>query len=382
MRLPITYNYHFGRNLLVVVTLIVISIFVVISRAGAAPNDSAHDGRLVTFHDRGTEHVILTHAQTVRDALADADIAVVDEDMVEPSRDEQLVATDYTVNIYRARPVIVVDGASRQKIMTAAQTPTSISAAAGLKLHDEDKAKLSASDDIVADGAGVTLTIDRATEFSLELYGTRTTAYSRAETVGDMLLEKNIRMAANDTLSVSSSTPLTTGMAVAVWRNGVQTATVDEPIAFPVRQIQDVDQPAGYTKIQTPGTNGRKSVTYQITMQNGKEVSRTTIQTVVLEQPKEQVMIVGAKPSFSGDFAAALVKLRKCESGGNYANKKNPMYRGAYQYSYSTWANYGGYRDPADAPPAVQDQAARNTYLRRGWQPWPNCGKSLPDTYR
>ena len=77
-------------------------------------------------------------------------------------RNEELVATDYTVNIYRARPVIVVDGATREKIMTAAQTSESIAKAAGLTLHDEDKAKLQASEDIVSDGAGVILNIDRA----------------------------------------------------------------------------------------------------------------------------------------------------------------------------------------------------------------------------
>jgi uncharacterized protein YabE (DUF348 family) len=382
MRLSFKQYYPSRLRLLVVLALFVTSTFIGFSQAAAATGDVARDGRLVTFHDRDEQRVILTHAQTVRDALADAHISVVSEDIVEPGLSEPLVATDYTVNIYRARPVIVVDGASRQKIMTAAQTAAGISDAAGMQLHDEDTTKMTASSDVVADGAGVTLTIDRATSFALNLYGTATTAYSRAKTVGEMLDDKRIQLAQSDTLSLDRNTPLTAGMTVAIWRNGVQTATLEEPIAFPTRQIQDVDQPAGYRKVQTPGTNGRKNVTYQIMMQNGKEVSRAAIQTVVIDQPKEQVEIVGAKPAFGGDFAAALAKLRSCESGGNYANKKNPLYRGAYQYSYSTWANYGGYYDPADAPAAVQDQAARNTYLRRGWQPWPNCGKGLPDTYR
>ncbi|MDB5177074.1 MAG: exported protein of unknown function [Candidatus Saccharibacteria bacterium] len=382
MRFSFKHHFPFRLHLLVVLALFVVSTFVAISQVSAATPDQARDGRLVTFHDRDEEKVILTHAQNVRDALAEAHISVVDEDMVEPGLNEPLVATDYTVNIYRARPVIVVDGMARQKIMTAAQTASAISSAAGMQLHDEDTTKMTASTDVVNDGAGVTLTIDRATAFSFNLYGTTTTAYSRAETVGGMLSDKHIQLASNDTLSVDSKTPLTAGMTVSIWRNGAQTATIEEAIAFPVRQVQDVDQPAGYRKIETPGTNGKKSVTYQITMQNGKEVSRAAIQSVVIDQPKEQVEIVGAKPAFGGDFAAALAKLRACEAGGNYANKNNPSYRGAYQYSYSTWANYGGYYDPADAPAAVQDQAARNTYLKRGWQPWPNCGKGLPDTYR
>lgn len=76
----------------------------------------------------------------------------------------------------------------------------------------------------------------------------------------------------------------------------------------------------------------------------------------------------------SGDVWEAL---RKCESGGDYASKRNPRYRGAYQYDYATWSNYAGYVDPADAPPAVQDAKAQETQARRGWSPWPACARKL-----
>ncbi len=382
MRIPYTFSQFRRVHIAILAGLFVFLVSFLFSTAGASSDDTAKDGRLITIHDRGAQKIILTHARTVADALTDADINLAAEDQVEPQLDSELVATDYTVNIYRARPVIVADGALRQKIMTAAQTPEAIGKAAGIELHDEDKAMLGPSDDIITDGAGIQLTIDRAAAFTLNLYGKSSTAYSREQTVGAMLAKKNITLGPDDSLSVARDKQLVSGMTVEIWRNGVQTATVEEPIVFPTRSVQDADQPVGYRKVQTPGTNGRKNVTYEITMQNGKEVSRKVIQSVTLEEPKEQIEIIGAKPSFSGDFAAALAKLRACESGGNYANKKNSLYRGAYQYSYSTWANYGGYYDPADAPPAVQDQAARNTYLRRGWQPWPNCGANLPDTYR
>jgi len=355
---------------------------VFISHASASTSDTARDGRLVTFHDRGQSRVILTHAQTVRDALKDARISVVKEDSVEPGIDEQLVATDYTVNIYRARPVIVIDGAVRQKVMTAAQTPEGIAKAASIELHDEDVTKLgSSTGTMVADGASVTLTIDRATPVQLTLYGKVSTVYTRAKTVGDMLKTKHITLQKDDDLSVPASTPISAGMAIAIWRNGVQTATVEEPIAFPVRQIKDADQPASYHKVQTPGTNGRKNVTYEITMKNGKEVSRKVIQSVTLEEPKEQVEVVGAKPSFNGDFAAALAKLRSCEGGYNSWNPAGPYY-GAYQFNKGTWSSVADPAKYGNATPAEQDEAAHKLYLRRGWQPWPVCGKSLPDVYR
>lgn len=70
------------------------------------------------------------------------------------------------------------------------------------------------------------------------------------------------------------------------------------------------------------------------------------------------------------------LKLRYCESGNNYANKRNPSYRGAYQFAFSTWGNYGGFYDPADAPPEVQDAKAQATFNSSGWRPW-GCAYSL-----
>lgn len=384
MKITHHFNRFRGYHIALLAAFLAVSTGVAFTSAGAANTDQAKNGRLITIHDRGQEKVILTHAQTVRDAISDAQLAITADDKVEPNLDDPLIATDYTVNIYRARPVVVVDGMVRQKIMTAAQTASGIAAAANMKLQDEDETKLGVSKDIISDGASTVLEIDRAVAFTLNLYGKATAAYSQEATVGDMLSKKKITLGADDSLSVATSTKLTNGMTVEIWRNGTQTASVEEPIAFPVRQIKDADQPVSYKKVQSPGTNGKKNVTYEITMQNGKEVSRKIIQSVVIEEPKEQIEVVGAKPSFGGDFGEALAKLRACESGGNYANKKNPTYRGAYQFGYQTWANNGGYADPADAPPALQDAAARALYERRGWQPWPSCSKKLdlPDIYR
>lgn len=347
------------RNFLVVGGLFILLSCLYIGQAGAASSDpAAHGGRLVTFHDRGQSKVILTHTQTVRDALNDAKIPVVAEDIVEPGLDQELVATDYTVNVYRARPIIVVDGAVRQKVMTAAQTTDGIAKAAGVALRDEDGTTLTQSRDVVADGAGEILIVERAKAFKLNLYGTETTAYSRAPTVGQMLTDKGIRLGPNDSLSVAVDAPLTAGMTVSLWRNGVQTATVEESIPFSTREIQDLDRPVGYKKVQTAGTKGKKSVTYEITMKDGKEIKRKVIQSIVLKKPTEEVVVVGAKNNYSGSLNDWLYQLRMCESHGNYKTNTGNGYYGAYQFSISTWNSLNtGYERADLAPPAVQDKA-------------------------
>lgn len=358
--------------------------FLLMTRVSAADDHQPRKGRLVTVHDRGQDRVILTDAHTIKDALGEAGIHLDDNDTVEPAIDEKLVANSYYVNIYRARPVIVVDGAIREKIMTPYQTADKIAADAGLTLHDEDKTTLKPTEDIISQGAGLELKIDRATPFSLVLYGKKTDSYTQATTVADMLKAKNIKLGANDTLSLDKNTPITAGMTVEIWRNGKQTVTEEQPIAFETEKIKDVDREVGYREVKTLGVNGKKSVTYEIEMKNGQELARKEIQVVVLEQPKKQVEIVGSKLSntFSGSFAEALARLRSCE--GKYTSNTGNGYYGAYQFDKQTWGGYGGYAVASDAPPAVQDEKAWLTYQRRGWQPWPSCSRSqgLQDIYR
>jgi uncharacterized protein YabE (DUF348 family) len=342
--------------------------------------------RLITIHDRGIDKGILTRATTLRAAFAEASIQTDVNDMIEPGLDEVLSAKTYDVNIYRARPITIIDGTTRQKVMSSYQTSRQIAEQAGVTLQNEDITAMSANSDMVSEGAGVTLTIKRATAFTLVLYGTKTPAYTQAATVGEMLSQKGITLGGEDTLSVTSATPMRAGLSVELWRNGKQTATEEQDVSFATEKIKDVDKEVGFKEVKTPGEKGKRTVTFEIEMKNGKEVGRKEIQSVITKEPKKQVEVIGAKMTntFSGGFGEALGRLRGCEAGGNYANKKNPAYRGAYQYDYSTWANYGGFYDPADAPAAVQDQKAWETYQRRGWQPWPSCkvSQGLQDIYR
>jgi uncharacterized protein YabE (DUF348 family) len=113
------------------------------------------------------------------------------------------------------------------------------------------------------------MNIERATAFTFEFYGKVTQDYTMARTIGDMLKEKRITMGKDDGISPSVSTPITAGMTVKLWRNGVQTITTEEDVAFTTRQVKDADHEVGYKQVQTKGENGKRTVTYEINMQNG-----------------------------------------------------------------------------------------------------------------
>lgn len=257
---------------------------------------ASQGGRLITVHDRGEEVTFLTQKTNLKEAFLEQGISINEKDTVEPAIDEELIAPDYKVNIYRARPVTVIDGMTRTKVVTAYQSPQRIAEDAGITLYPEDSTVLSLPEDLIKDGAGLQLVIQRATPISVILYGKETELRTQAKTVEGVLEEKGIKLASNDRISVSKTTPVQAGMSFRLWREGKQTITATEDIPFAVEQIKDADRSVGYSQVQKPGSNGSKSVTYEIEIQDGQEVSRRVIASVTITEPITQVEVVGSKP--------------------------------------------------------------------------------------
>jgi uncharacterized protein YabE (DUF348 family) len=281
--------------------LVVISaaFFIVSGVTHAGSEKPVGNGRILTIYDRGSEKKIISQAATIGDALKEANVSINEKDVIEPSLSQKMVASDYKVNIYRARPVIIIDGTTRTKIITAYQTPQQIAAEAGVKLFDEDRVSLDLSDDIITDGAGLRLTINRATSFTFTLYGKVMTARTFSKTVGEMLNEKGIKLTASDKILPEIGMPISEGLAIRVWREGKDVVNIDEAINFDTDTIEDIDQSVGYSAVRVAGENGNRSVSYEIAIQDGVEVGRKEIASIVTKQPKKQTMVIGVKGKYT-----------------------------------------------------------------------------------
>jgi uncharacterized protein YabE (DUF348 family) len=317
-------NAFIERRVLLIATSSIVALFfglVLAHQADAQSTQPVSGERLLSVYDEGVEKGVLTRASTLREAFQEAGIRTDPNDRVEPGLDDKLESSHYEVNIYRARPVTIVDGETRIKVMSPYRTAKQIAEEAGLMLHDEDIATMTAGTDVVGQGMGTQLAITRATEFKLKLYGKQVTAYTQAKTVAEMLKDKGITLGSGDTISVPLSAPITTGMAVDIWRNGAQTVTDEQAIPFATQKILDMDHPIGYHQVKTKGAAGVRLVTYVVVMQGGKEVGRKMIQSVVNSQPKTQVELIGNKP---------VNPLSKSKGAGYFTDSQGVSHRETY----------------------------------------------------
>ena len=195
---------------------------------------------LVHVYDRGEEKTIVTNALTVRQTLQAAKISIDEKmDTVEPNIDMELTGSKYQVNIFRARPITIVDGNKRLKITTAEQTPALIAKAAGMTLYREDKTQFTNSENLLVNGVGLVMKIERAKQ---------------------------------------------------------RTVTEEVDIDFQIEQVRDDSQPIGFKSVRQLGEKGVRKITYQVEINGEREVSRREMSSEIMRQPKKQVEIIGTKP--------------------------------------------------------------------------------------
>ncbi len=339
--------------------ILLLLVFGVVSNKSA----SASDNRVVTISVDGQEQTISTSVETVNEVLDRAGVEVSKHDLVEPAQDTKILTGVFSINVYRARPVTVVDGNVEKTVMSPYDSPRLIAQSAGIKVFNEDRYILERVNDIVTSGAiGERLTVDRATLVTINYYGNLIKHRTHKEKVKAVLEEKNIKYKANDTIRPSLHTEIRSGSTISIVQNGTRIITKTEVIPASVETIRDNNMKLGEQKVKQEGSDGSKIVTYKQKLENGRVISKQVVEEVIKKQPVKRIVIVGTLSTYSGGPLSEeqINFLGNCESGMTANRNSGNGYYGAFQFSESTWNSQGtGYARADLAPLEVQKQAVQ-----------------------
>ncbi len=162
----------------------------------------------------------------------------------------------------------------------------------GIVLNQGDQLNYALSDKIEDDAV---IRIYRASTVKLTYMG-ETKEYTTAKTkVADVLDELGIQVDKNDTVTPSLSAPIRDGLAITVVLTDHHTVTVQEELAYEVQEIENPEFVNGETKLIQKGINGIIEYEYDITYQDGKEVSRTLVREAKLSDPVPEIIECGPK---------------------------------------------------------------------------------------
>jgi len=357
------------RNLIAVgLLLTIVSFGLHTGRLPISPVANADNQRMVSLYVDGTKRLFATNDTTVGAVVKHTGIKLAAGDLVEPSDSTSIAPGQFNINIYRARPVFVVDGSQHFRLESAYQSPHLLAQAAGLNVYPEDNYKTSVITNFVATGAiGEQVSVKRATPFLVKVDGKIQTVRTQATTVGAALDSAGIALGLKDTVAPGTATPVIAGETVQITRVTEALATITETIPRPVQTVIDPTVLKGQTSVRTPGTDGHKTTTYLIHYTDGVETNRTPVQVINQTAPTAQVIVVGTKVIFAGNVeywrpqvvAAAtqygldpnmMLRIMQCESNGNASDVsafvvdgQHPT--GLFQYLPTTWIAAGGTAD-------------------------------------
>lgn len=335
---------------------------------GGTEKVAATDSLIVKISHDGEEQIVPTHESTeVGELLAKLKIPVNDGDVVEPALDTPINQDEFRINVYRAAPVLIIDGGHKTFTFSAASTPRSIATQAGKKVYAEDELDVVPTTNFLRDGAiGKRVVISRSVPVHLNLYGTQVDVRTHAKTVGELMGEKGIELRPGDSLRPKASTPVKEHQQIFILRKGEKIVSSTELVPAPVKYVKDPSLSLGTSAVRQYGSPGKRVVTYWLKTSKDGKVTRKQIQSVVVVPPVQQIVAQGSA-ELSMTVQEWLSKLRQCESGGNYKTNTGNGYYGAYQFSEGTWNSLNtGYARADLAPPYVQDQAIIRNTLRSG----------------
>ena len=264
---------------------------------------------------------------------------------------------------------------------------------AGITVYPEDKVETVPPPEL---GIGSKIIITRATPIQVIDAKKSKTYHTWQTTVAGILKEKKIELLGKDSVSPTLKSPISYAMKVTITRVAEVEVTENQPIAFKKLTKNSVDLERGQTEIQTKGINGEKKIIYLVKRVDGEEVSRSVIDTSVVEEPVSEVKIIGIGPKLakSGPYkdtinaaakeylinGTALMCLMLTESGGS-ADTGYPDgdYKGLFQYTDGYWADasaaagYGG-SSIYNAEAQIFSTARALTHGQSGrWPPWSRC---------
>lgn len=243
------------------------------------------DGRVQT-------RLAVAAGTTVEEALAEAEIAVKEQDFLTPGRGEVLTDDDAEIVISRCAGVTVAVGGEEQKLTLTGATVSDALNEAGIALNLHDYVNHS-TEAYLEDG--MEIFVLRRNEVTLVVDGETRVCLTTAYAVDDLLAEQELVIDAKDRISPSGDTPLADGMEIEVKRVSVKTVKEREPIPFETKTEYSSELYKGESREKTAGVDGEKEITYEITYVNGKPGKKKAVGEKVIKEPVDQVILEGTK---------------------------------------------------------------------------------------
>lgn len=208
----------------------------------------------------------------------------------------------------------------------------------GIVLSDEDKMNVSFDTRLTDD---MVIEIYRAMPIKITAMGETKEYLTTRRKVGEIFEELGFQANEKDIVTPNLTDVVASGADLTLIKTAEEIVTEDEEIPFTVKEKINKDMNSGESKVAQAGQNGIKRYSYQISYQDGVEVSRELVGEEVLVEAVDEVKEVGAKVT-AANFQIASAGSMPSRGGSLSYSKVLQCSATAYDLSYESCGKYPG----------------------------------------
>ena len=196
------------------------------------------------------------------------------------------------LRVYRAIPIVVDDGNLPFTIRTTAQTVGEALREAEITLYLGDIVQPSLGSPV---STGLRVFIQRSTPISLEVDGRLLKTRTQGKTVGDALTQLGVGVAGLDQVSPPLDAPLYENVAIRITRVREDVEIEEDIVPFETVFVPDENLLIDTQQLVNPGAEGITRRRYRVRYEDGEEVSRVLEDKWVAQEPAQRVIAYGQK---------------------------------------------------------------------------------------
>lgn len=272
-----------------------------------APSDPLVDGMLVrilpprpvTLVINGDEQQLQTPLENPRDILLSLGVTVdaTDRIWVNGALANLDALPDWTVparhiRIRRAARLTIIDDGVESTIVTNAETVGDALFQAGIALYIADQVTPEME---TAPTNKMMIHIKRALPIKLLVDGVTIDARTNAALVGDALAELNAPLFGLDFTLPPPDTAVSENMTIEIVRVTEDILTESVAIDFAVTTRLDDDLDLDDVAVVQQGRAGRQETRFRVRHENGVEVSREQLESIIVEAPVDKIVAYGSR---------------------------------------------------------------------------------------
>lgn len=273
----------------------------------------------VVITDNGEEQTIKTYADTVKELLTEAGITYSQHD--ELSHDIDTAIEDGMNITYKTahKLTVVIDG-KEANYYTSADDIGEFLNENRIRVSEQDE---SSHDKNVSISEGMTYTIDKAFQVTINDGGDEETVWTTGGTVGELLNNNDISLDDEDKLKPAKDKKVNQDRPITITRIEKVTNEVKETVDYQVEEREDSSLEKGKEKVIAEGHDGVIVKTFEVTKENGEEVNRDLINEDIEQESEKRIVALGTKEKEQEPALTTVSSESSHNSSQNTSNSDN-----------------------------------------------------------